>query len=330
MVSFLVSVPFAFAAPFADFERDYWRETDAERRRILMPFQWSEVAERGQIHGDRGQGSRVGLANPLHFSYPGYSEILTGIVDPRIASNDKLPNPNRTVLEWLNGLPEFAGRVAAFGSWDVFPYIINESRAGVPVNAGFESLDLPGDPAIGLLNELQAEIPSPWDTVRLDAFTHRFALAWLAAKRPRMLFVALGETDDFAHDGWYDLYARAATRSDTFIGELWAWVQADPEYRDSTTLIITTDHGRGRTLADWRHHGPASDANPAGFPGDDETWLAVLGPDTPSLGVVRDGPEIVAASVPATIAQALGLEYRDDHPALEAPGPIPGAIACAR
>jgi hypothetical protein len=250
MVSFLVSVPFAFAAPFADFERDYWRETDAERRRILMPFQWSEVAERGQIHGDRGQGSRVGLANPLHFSYPGYSEILTGIVDPRIANNDKLPNPNRTVLEWLN--------------------------------------------------ELQVEIPSPWDTVRLDAFTHRFALAWLAARRPRMLFVALGETDDFAHDGWYDLYARAATRSDTFIGELSAWVQADPEYRDSTTFIITTDHGRGRTLADWRNHGPATEANPAGFPGDDEIWLAVLGPDTPWLGAVRDGPELVAASVPAT------------------------------
>jgi hypothetical protein len=314
---------------FADFERDYWRESNLERRRILMPFLWSEVAVRGQLHGDRRQGSRVAVANPLHFSYPGYSEILTGIVDPRIASNDKTPNPNRTVLEWLNGQPAFAGRVAAFGSWDVLPYIVNEPRARVPVNAGFEALALPGDAEVALLNELQAQIPSPWDTVRLDAFTHRFALAWLAERRPRVLFVAYGETDDFAHDGWYDLYARAATRSDEFIAELWAWVQADPEYRDRTTLIVTTDHGRGRTLADWRHHGPASPDHPAGFPGDEETWLAVLGPDTPALGAVRDGPDIVAASVPATVAQALGLVYEDDHPDLEAAGPIPGVIDCA-
>lgn len=316
------------AKTFAEFEAAYWRESAAERRALLMPFLWTQAAVHGQLHGDRDRGSRVGLANPLHFSYPGYNEILTGIADPRIASNDKLPNPNRTVLEWLAAQPGFEGRVAAFGSWDVFPYILNEPRAGFPVNAGFEALDLPGDAEVTLLNALLGEIPSPWDTVRLDAFTHRFAMAWLEAHRPRVLYVAYGETDDFAHDGWYDQYARAAARTDAFLADLWRRLQADPEYRDQTTLIVTTDHGRGRTLADWRHHGPATEANPQGFPGDGETWLAVLGPDTPALGAVTGGPEIVAASVPALMAQLLGFVYEDDHPELEAPGPVAGAVVC--
>jgi len=313
---------------FADFEAAYWRSTPAERRAALMPFVWTEIAAHGQLHGDPMRGANVRVSNPYRFSYPGYNEILTGVADPRIASNDKVANPNRTVLEWLHTMPAFAGRVAAFGSWDVFPYIINAARSGIPVNAGFEPLTLPGDPEVAWLNRLQAEIPSPWDTVRLDAFTYRFAKAYLAAERPRVLYLALGETDDFAHDGFYDLYATAAERADSFIADLWQWLQQDPQYRDRTTLIITTDHGRGRTLADWRFHGAGINPDrPSGFPGDDESWLAIIGPDTPALGVVA-GVESTAAQVPATLAAALGLIYQDDHPDLSAPEPIRNAIVC--
>jgi hypothetical protein len=62
----------------------------------------------------------------MWFSYPGYNEILTGKADDQnIFSNDKIPNPNETILE------QFAKtydplKVAAFGSWDVFDYIVNQ------------------------------------------------------------------------------------------------------------------------------------------------------------------------------------------------------------
>ena len=39
------------------------------------------------------------------------------------------------------------------------------------------------------------------------------------------------------------------------ISELWYMVQTDPEYKDHTTFIISTDHGRGRTAANWHTHG---------------------------------------------------------------------------
>lgn len=286
----------------ADYVERYWADDAVNRRARLMPFFWNTIAEEGQLYGNRELGCRVDASNRHLFSYPGYNEILTGRADDeRIDSNEKRPNPNVTVLEAVNRAPGFNGRVAAFGSWDVFPFIINERRSGVPVNAGFE-------PAVGpklsekerLLNTLQEQVPSPWSTVRLDAFTHHFALEHLRQERPRLLYVAYGETDDFAHDGDFDAYLTAAERTDAFIAELWNWAQAQDDYRGSTTFVITTDHGRGEGDA-WTGHGSNVD-------GAEAIWLAVLGPDTPALGE-RTGPcDLYQNQVAATVARFLDVE----------------------
>ena len=93
---------------------DYAGPTAEARRARIMPFVWQTVARDGQIFGDAARQSRVHLTNGLWFSYPGYNELLSGAADPRIDSNDKVPNPNVTVLEWLNTRPGVAGRVEAF------------------------------------------------------------------------------------------------------------------------------------------------------------------------------------------------------------------------
>ncbi len=115
----------------------YWREQREERRRLLFPFLWSVVASQGVLIGDQEQESFINVSNPWWFSYPGYNEILTGSADPAIDSNARNWNRNVTFLEILNGIKGFKDQVLAFGSWDVFPYIINTQRSGVAVNAGF-------------------------------------------------------------------------------------------------------------------------------------------------------------------------------------------------
>ena len=119
-------------------EQRFWRATVPDRRMALMPFVWTTIASRGQVFGDPASDSVSQLTNGLWFSYPGYSEMFTGMADPRINSNDKVPNPNVTVLEWLNQRPGFEGRIAAFGAWDVLPYILNVSRSTLVVGSGFE------------------------------------------------------------------------------------------------------------------------------------------------------------------------------------------------
>ncbi len=285
----------------------FWRETPTERRKALMPFFWNTLAKEGQLLGNRELGSLVNCTNNMWFSYPGYNEILTGKADDaRINSNAKIQNPNETILEFANKQEGLKGKVAAFGSWDVFPYIINEERSGVPVNAGFEkSADEPLSEREQFLNKLQDEIPSPWGGVRLDAFTHHFAMEYVKKHSPKLVYIAYGETDDFAHDGEYDHYLKSAKQTDQFIKEIWEYIQSTPQYKDKTTLLITTDHGRGTEPLDtWRSHG--TDITGAG-----EIWMAAIGPDTPALGVVEKG-QYYQNQLAATAAKLLGLEYKTE------------------
>src|SRR5580765_3685958 len=140
-------------------ERRFWRPTVDERRAVLMPFVWSTITSKGQILGDASKGSSVRLTNGLWFSYPGYSEMLTGAADPRVDSNNKVPNPNVTVLEWLNGRPGFRGRVAAVGDWDVLPFILNAGRSRLPVGS-MQPVPLPQNDRERAINDLTGDLPA--------------------------------------------------------------------------------------------------------------------------------------------------------------------------
>jgi hypothetical protein len=284
----------------------------AERAQALMPFLNGVVATEGVLLGDRDHGSCMAVANDKWFSYPGYNEILTGKPDPAIRSNEHGPNANVTFLEWLAHRPAFRGRVEAVASWDAFSRIINAQRSGVPVNDGWD--DAPTRTRTeGLIARLQADAPRLWPTVRLDTFTHAYALEALKARKPRVLYVAYGETDDFAHDGRYDQTLWAAQRADRFIAALWTAVQADPAYAGRTTLIVTTDHGRGVGGREtWRHHG-----KPA-FAESDATWVAAMGPDI-APGKRPAGACASSSQVAATALRALGQDWRAFDPGAAAP-----------
>jgi len=282
----------------------YWRKSSKDRRKALMPFVWSTIDKKGRIHGNRTLGSKVNLTNKHRFSYPGYNEILSGKADDeRINSNDKTPNPNRTILEIINSAKSYHNKVAAFGSWDVFPYIINEERSKIPVNAGFESatgVDLSANESF--LNKLQSETPSPWSTVRLDVFTHNYALEYMKRSHPKLVYIAYGETDDFAHDGNYQAYLKSANRTDIFIKEIWKFIKSDPFYKGQTTLIITTDHGRGTEPIDtWKSHGDSVE-------GCDQVWVMALGKGIKSKGEIDSNEQLYSNQIAASIAKLLGVE----------------------
>lgn len=279
-------------------------ETPEIRRQRLLPFFWDTIAQKGQLYGNRWLGNKVNCTNRHRFSYPGYHEILTGYTEPTINSNAKKYNPNKTILEVLNQREEYAGKVAAFGSWDVFPYIINDVRSGVPVNAGFQKAS--GDDLTcmeHILNDLQDEISGPWLSVRLDAFTHNYMMEYLEKNHPRVVYIAYGETDDFAHDGRYDMYLRSALKTDKWIEELWSFLQSDTFYAGRTTLVITTDHGRGVSpMTQWKSHGTI-------YQGSDEIWVAAIGPNVPALGEVNARGQLYQNQIAATVMKMLGEEY---------------------
>lgn len=284
-------------------EEQFWRETPEERREALLPFFWSKIAREGQIYGNLTKGSSAQITNTMKFSYPGYNEILTGFADPRINSNAKKPNENFTVLEWLHRRPSFDGKVAAYSAWDVTPYIINRERCQFPVMGGWESVPEPDpNPRQQLLNDLIADTTRPNAAEVIDSFLYQAAREHLLRHKPRVMFIGFLETDAWGHAGRYDNLLTSANAVDRYIQRLWETMQSMDQYRDKTTFIITTDHGRGSGLVDWKNHGQRIE-------GAENMWMAFLGPDTPPLGERTDCDRVTQSQVAATLAAFLGEDY---------------------
>src|SRR6266581_4384079 len=286
----------------------FWRSTAVERRQALLPFFWDEIGRHGQLFGNQHKDSVVTVANGRKFSYPGYNEILTGAPDPRVDSNDKKPNANVTVFEWLNGRSGLRNRVAVFGTWDVFPYIFNIERSHLPIWPVWESkfgrYEIPPPQFVA---DLLRDTTPVWEDVTYDSFLFHAAMDYVKRKQPRLMFVGFGETDEWAHAGRYDLYLTAARHMDDFVRRLWELAQSMPQYRDKTTVIVTADHGRGSGLEDWKKHGEK-------IANSESDWIAVIGPDTPPAGERTQTEPHTQNQIAATIAALLGEDYHAAFP----------------
>ena len=300
---------------------EYWNDDVNQRRQMLFPFLWGTVAKQGQIFGNQTKGSIARVTNGMAFSYPGYNEMLTGRPDPRINSNQFGPNPNITVFEWLDKFPELHGKVAVYATWEVFKNIFNEPRSHLVMQVGW---DLPEKgkltPQQELMNRLYQTTTKLDDEDVWNAFLQVPLLEYVKTAHPRVLFVGYGETDNWAHQGRYDLVLNSAHQFDHFVRELWETMQAMPEYRDQTTFIITADHGRGSGLQEWKDHGVEQK-------GSENIWIAVMGPDTPVLGErINVGP-VTQAQIAATVAQGVGKDWKTDSAEAAAPLPVFGPPA---
>ncbi len=286
--------------------KKFWTKSSLERRKLLMPFLWSTVVQKGQIYGNLDLGNSAEVANTFKFSYPGYSELFTGFADPRVNSNNKVPNPNTNVLEYFNKQKGFEGKVIAFTSWDVFPSIFNDKRSGFIVNSGIANLEFPGmSDRLKLLNEMQKQSPAfVGEDIRLDVLTYQFGKQYMIDKKPRVLYLGFDETDDMAHQGNYKFYLQQANKTDGMLADLWNYIQTDPFYKDNTTLVITSDHGRGEeVLAEWRSHGEK-------IKGAEQVWFAVMGPDIPAKGEIKTKTTIYHKQMAQTFSELLSLDFK--------------------
>ncbi|MBL8823855.1 MAG: alkaline phosphatase family protein [Planctomycetia bacterium] len=296
-------------------KNQFWREKAQERREALLPFVWGTMAKQGQLFGDPSSKAHCKSTNGLKFSYPGYSELFCGVADQRIDSNDKRENPNLSVLEYLNQQPGLKNRVAAFCTWDVFPSIFRSHKNGLFVHAGWQPrLDKNLSDKQRHLNEFMDRLPRYWPDNVFDFVTMESAFDYLQQHKPRVMYIGLGETDEWGHGRRYDLYLNSAHQADKFLAELWAKLQQMPQYQNKTSIILTTDHGRGMTRINWTDHGEKVE-------GAEFIWIGVLGPDTPALGL-RKEVATTQSQVAATVSALLGLNFQSASPQAAAPLPI--------
>jgi len=286
----------------AELSSAYGAEDAAARRQRLMPFVWTQLIAHGQAFGNRDRHSEGTVTNPYWFSYPGYNELLTGAADPRINSNTFGPNPNTTVFEWVHRLAQPARpTVGVYATWGEFHDIFNERRSGLLVHAGREGLDANDHSAMArAVAQVYADSVSMEGQDTTDAMLMFRLERDLRRARPQLLFVGLGDSDNWAHLKRYDLTLDAVHRDDQFIERLWQAYQRDPQTRGHTTFIVTTDHGRGASPLLWIDHGVKN-------PGSNEWWVVVRGPRVVAAGE-RAEVAVTQSQVAATLLVALGLD----------------------
>jgi hypothetical protein len=209
--------------------------------------------------------------------------------DESIVSNDERASPASTILERVRSELGLArGEVAVFASWGRFRGIAERLSDTILIDAGPSARS-------------EAKRP-PFPELRSDSETVERALAHLRSSSPRLLYLALGETDDWAHEGRYDRVLEAYRSADDALRQVWQFVETDASYAGSTCLVVTTDHGRGRGIDGWRHHGP-------GISGTEDVWMAFVSPESSHRGEWVDAAPVELGQTAPTIAAWLGVSH---------------------
>ena len=286
--------------------KTYWRTTSEERREVLMPFVWNTVAKQGIIIGNRDKNSIMRVANKTNISYPGYAEMMTGMVDESITGNDPVDNPHRNVLEAANEDARYKGRVVMYGSWKSTRFAIHNEQAGIPASVSYEApVAKKRTPSLQLVERMLAGMPRYWRSEHFDAFTYAYALETLVNDHPKVMWISFGDTDEWAHAHKYDFYLDAAHANDTFISDLYEACEADPFYRGKTTYLLTCDHGRG-SGNEWNAHSGSTKDSEA-------TWIMLWGKGIEAVGETADNGPFFTQQVATTIARILGIEFTPDN-----------------
>lgn len=275
----------------------------AGSREALMPFVWNTLVHHANLFGNRTMQNLVNTRNYHRFSYPGYSELFCGVFDPSVNSNGKVYNRNVSILEDLNHHPIYKNKISVFSSWEIFPYILNEPRSGLMVNAGWEPI-VTGliTPAISRLNDALINPPINKGETRSDDLTWRMAIEYAKANHPKVLYISLNDTDDYGHFGNYPAYAKAINQFDTYLSEMWKLIQLDPFYKNNTYLMVTTDHGRGSKSSSWRNHGflPLRSG---------EIWYMEYGPTIQQRGECTEAMQQYQVSLSYKMADVLQCSF---------------------
>jgi len=280
----------------------YWDNSLEDRRRKLMPFFWNVIAKQGQLYGNRDLDNKVNVKNIYKISYPGYNELLTGYADPLPNLNSPVYNRNKSILEYFNNKKEYNGEVAAFSSWYIFPFVLNTKRNSIVVNSGYHIMPEVNSDSSQKITEVQLLFDSSAKT-RFDLLTFLTAKEYIQSHHPKIVYLSFGETDEFAHRKQYDMYLQQANNVDKMIAELWYYVQTDPFYKNNTTFVITTDHGRGNNPAKWNTHNTF-------VKGSGEIWLALLGKNIEPLGEMQNEEMIYQNQLAATVATLLDYTFK--------------------
>lgn len=239
---------------------------------------WSKHAAKAAVLGDPQQGEPFLGSNDSIKSLPAYQEMMVGGPVPcRSNLCGKVEKP--TLIDRLVGLG-LGARMKVVGSWGTLAHAVS-ARSLPFVDVGLH----------------EGELRPPWGDARKDRDTWAKAMAALEA-RPRFLWISLNDADEWGHRESRENYVLQLRRYDIWLDELVAKLSAMEGYGGRTTIVCTTDHGRG-DADEWGGHGSS-------LPEARRAFAFALGPGT--AGGARSNVRADHRGIRPTLEALLGLE----------------------
>jgi hypothetical protein len=222
------------------------------------------------------------------FTLPGHTSITTGIYQTINNSGEELPE-NPSFFQYWN---------QAYGNNKLKSWIIcSKDKLAVlgdckkrNWNGRFIPSDNTGVDGLGLRSGY-----------REDSLTMKTTLDILRENHPNLVLVNFREPDYSAHSGIWESYINGIQKTDEYIYQLWEFLQNDSSYKNTTTLFVTSDHGRHLdTVADgFIGHGD-------GCEGCRHLVFFACGPDFKNKTITN--VERGQVDLPVTIAELMGFE----------------------
>ena len=121
----------------------------------------------------------------------------------------------------------------------------------------------------------------------------------LAEHAPDLVLVNMKDVDEGGHTADWGVYTAAIVQADHLVHRVWTeLIQGSDDYRDRTTLIVTSDHGRNAPAVGFQGHGGMSHENR-------HVMFLALGPDTPAGHTITERRYLI--DVAPTAGELLGF-----------------------
>ncbi len=261
---------------FQDMDKELAKRYNVEYCGQFSRFWDGDLSKKAAIIGNRNIGSKAYVKREPT-SLPAYATIHRG-KDSGFNDNDDGRVNWETIGERIKRkLNLNKGEVAVISSWDTIKHAVESTKGTIFTNCGFKKYKINKDKSeIKKANRNQFKNKPTWrDGSRLDKYTWTFAMDYLE-KKPRFMFISLNDSDGSMHYGMPDVYFESCDENDLRIEELFEKLENMGEYGKNTTVLITTDHGRGEYIpksrsdsCSYSHSDPrygSSRFNGIGFP----------------------------------------------------------------
>ncbi len=234
------------------------REIGEPKHTPILPKVERVFREHGFVFGDRNRrgGSTMKISNRISLSQPGYRSILTGDFEEQCRGNGCGVIDRETIIDRLMDEGFESRDVATFASWDVIDRCLESKTPRAVKSIAFESVQgltgVESSPFLEIEERARADRPH-WGGSRRDTYTFEMGLKYLKTYRPRFLYLSFVDTDEYAHEDNYPGYVGALRDFDQRFVQLMDTLRSLGEYGQETSIVITTDHGRGRWFI-WKNH----------------------------------------------------------------------------